>query len=127
MSDSLYRANLLDHYEHPHHYGTLDHPTHQTEGANLSCGDELSISAVIKNGIIDQVAFTARACVVCTASASMLLEQVAGKPLAEATALTVNDITQNLGIELSPIRLKCALLPLETLKNLETVARPPAA
>lgn len=128
MSDSIYRANLLDHYEHPRHYGSLDHPTHRAEGANLSCGDEIVITTTIdKNGIITDVAFTARACVVCTASSSLLLESAVGKPLKEVLATTTDEIVTNVGIELSPVRLKCALLPLETLKNLEIVEQLPAA
>lgn len=119
MSDTLYRTNLLDHYEHPRHYGMLDPHTHSADGANLSCGDELSITATINDGIITDIAFTARACVICTASASMLLESVVGKPLAAISAIATNDVTNNLGIELSPPRLKCALLPLETLNLLQ--------
>lgn len=127
MSDSLYRANLLDHYEHPRHYGSLVHMTHQTEGANLSCGDEITIAAVIKDDVIVDAAFTARACVVCTASASMLLEQVVGKSINDIATITTDDIVNNLGITLSPLRLKCALLPLETLKTLKTAALPTEA
>ncbi len=127
MSDSLYRAQLLDHYEHPRHYGTIEHATHHADGANLSCGDELTITATVTDGIITDATFTARACVVCTASASMLLESVINMPLTSIAALQPNTVTDLIGIDLSPVRLKCALLPLETLKNLETVAQTPAA
>lgn len=118
MSESLYRANILDHYEHPRNYGDIAGATHRAEGANLSCGDELVITAKIKDGQIESIGFTARACAVCTASTSMLLEDLAGKPVSAIKEITKETVTDNLGIPLSPVRLKCALLPAETLKNL---------
>ncbi len=114
--DELYRENILDHYKHPRHHGTLEHPDVTYEDANPLCGDRLRMDFKIAEGRIADVAFSGHGCSISQASASMLCERVAGKSLEEVKALTREDVLEMLGIELGPVRLKCALLALKTLK-----------
>jgi nitrogen fixation NifU-like protein len=115
----LYQAQILDRSKEPRFRGSLDHKTHSAEGANLSCGDEIVWEAEVRDGIMTTLRHNGRACSICTASADLLAESLTGKPLSEVQSWTTENVTEALGIPLSPTRLKCALLPLEALKNLE--------
>jgi nitrogen fixation NifU-like protein len=117
--DDLYRDEILEHYRSPHNFGTLDEPDAVHEGANPLCGDRITLMVGIgaDGATIDQVAFTGRGCAISQASASMLTDEIKGKPLAEVARLGKQDVLDNLGIEISPARLKCALLSLETLRE----------
>lgn len=116
--DDLYRAEILEHYRHPHNFGTLDHPDVVQEGSNPLCGDRLTLMLGIdKQGHVDEVAFTGRGCAISQASASMLTDRIRGLPLAEVAKIGRQDVMDNLGIEISPARLKCALLSVETLRR----------
>ncbi len=112
---SIYQEQILDHFHNPRHYGILDHPTHQSDTKNISCGDALHMDIIEKNGIIEDIGFYGNGCAISQASASLLTDMVFGKTVAEAEKLGAGDITALLGIELSPNRIKCALLSLETL------------
>lgn len=123
--DDLYRDEILEHYRNPHNFGTLDHPDVTLEGTNPLCGDRLTLSLAFDDGRVADVAFTGRGCAVSVASASMLTDEIKGRAIGEVDALTNQDVIDNLGIELSPARLKCALLPLDTLhKALAQSERP---
>ena len=113
--DDLYRDEILEHYRNPHNFGTLAQPDVTLEGMNPLCGDRLTLSLAFDEGHVADVAFTGRGCAVSVASASMLTDEIKGRPISEVDALTNQDVIDNLGIELSPARLKCALLPLDTL------------
>lgn len=116
--DDLYRDEILEHYRSPHNFGTLDSPDAVHEGANPLCGDRITMMVGIgADGTVDEVAFTGRGCAISQASASMLTDEIKGKPLAEVARLGRQDVLDNLGIEISPARLKCALLSLETLRD----------
>ncbi len=116
--DDLYRAEILEHYRHPHNFGTLDHPDVVQEGSNPLCGDRLTLMLGIdKQGQVDEVAFTGRGCAISQASASMLTDRIRGLPLAEVAKIGRQDVMDDLGIEISPARLKCALLSVETLRR----------
>jgi nitrogen fixation protein NifU and related proteins len=114
---SLYQAVILDHSKHPRNCGVLDHPTHHGDSKNPTCGDSLSMDILTENGIISDIRFQGLGCAISQASASLLSESVKGKPVEAAFALQSADILALLGVELSPNRLKCALLSLETLKK----------
>jgi nitrogen fixation NifU-like protein len=118
MSDweDLYRENILDHYKHPRHRGTLEHPDISYEDANPLCGDVLRMDFRVKDGKIADVAFSGHGCSISQASASMLCERLPGMSLEDAKKITREDVLEMLGIELGPVRLKCALLALKTLK-----------
>lgn len=118
---SIYQEIILDHYRNPRHHGHLDHPTHQAKGLNASCGDKLQMDIVVKNDIITEVMFSGVGCAISQASASLLTEAMTGKPVREALALEPKEALALLGVTLSPSRIKCGLLALETLnKTLHT-------
>jgi nitrogen fixation NifU-like protein len=114
--DDLYRENILDHYKNPRHHGTLEAPDITYEDGNPLCGDKLRMDFRIRDGRIEDVAFSGHGCSISQASASMLCERVAGKSLDEVKQIGRDDVLEMLGIELGPVRLKCALLALKTLK-----------
>jgi nitrogen fixation NifU-like protein len=114
--DELYREEILDHYKHPRHRGTLERPDITYEDANPLCGDQLRIDLEVEDGRIAQIRHSGHGCSISQAAASMLCERMAGRPLAEVKDLTREDMLEMLGIELGPVRLKCALLALKTLK-----------
>lgn len=115
MSD-LFRENILDHYQHPRCHGTLDDATVTHEDANPLCGDRIRMDVRVHEGRIEKVRFSGHGCSISQAAASMLCEHVEGKTLDEVKNLTREDVLDMLGIELGPVRLKCALLALKTLK-----------
>ncbi len=116
MVDSLYREVILDHYRNPRNKGTLDPADYSYEDTNPLCGDEVRIDVRVAGGIVSDIRFTGRGCAVSQAATSILTEMVQGRPLAEVKALTKDDLLEELGIPVSPARLKCALLGLKVLK-----------
>ena len=116
--DDLYRDEILEHYREPHNFGTLESPDAAYEGHNPLCGDRISIMlAIDEAGTISDVAFSGRGCAISQASASLLTDEIKGRPLSEVAGMRNQDILDLLGIEISPARLKCALLSLETLQR----------
>lgn len=117
MSDDLYREYILEHYRNPQNYGTLEHPTFEAEGQNPLCGDELHVQVEVDDD--DRVAavkFTGQGCAISQASMSILTDEIIGKSLADVAAMNREDIVELLGIPLTPVRLKCALLGLVVVK-----------
>jgi len=115
--DDFYRENILDHYRNPRNKGRLENPTHTHEEHNPLCGDIIRIDLHVNgDNVIDQVRFDGKGCAISQASASMLMEMIQGKTLDEAKQLSKEDILEALGIEIGPVRLKCALLSLKVLK-----------
>ncbi|HXV99829.1 MAG TPA: SUF system NifU family Fe-S cluster assembly protein [Anaerolineae bacterium] len=115
--DDFYKENILDHYRHPRNAGKLEQPTHSHEEHNPLCGDVIRMDLHVNdNNIIDQVAFAGKGCAISQASASMLTEMIKGKSLDEAKQIGKEQILEALGIEIGPVRLKCALLSLKVLK-----------
>ena len=125
MAD-LYRDYILEHYRRPHNFGVLDEPTAKYEGANPLCGDRITMFLGIRDGVVADVAFTGRGCAISQASASLLTDEVKGKPVEEVAKLTPDDLLDLLGIEISPARLKCALLSLDTLEHALAESQPVA-
>ena len=116
--DQLYREVILDHYKNPRGHGTLEDADVSAEGQNPLCGDEVSIYVSFEPGsdIIDEVKFSGRGCAISQAATSMLMEMVQGRAATEVAALTKDDLLEELGIPLTPVRLKCAILGLTTLR-----------
>ena len=116
--DDLYRDEILEHYRQPHNFGTLAAPDAVHEGHNPLCGDRITMMLKIDaDGNVAAVAFSGRGCAISQASASLLTDEVKGRPVAEVEAMKNQDILDLLGIEISPARLKCALLSLDTLQH----------
>lgn len=116
--DDLYRDEILEHYRNPHNFGTLPSPDAVHEGHNPLCGDRITLMlAIDAGGAIEDVAFSGRGCAISQASASLLTDRLRGLSLQDAEALTNQDVLDLLGIDISPARLKCALLSIDTLKR----------
>jgi len=115
--DELYRDFILDHYRNPRNAGTLEAPDATFEDTNPLCGDKIRMDVKLHDGVVSEVKFRGRGCAISQASASLLTEEVKGKTLAEVNRLGKEDVLANLGINISPARLKCALLGLKVLKQ----------
>ena len=127
--DDLYRDYILEHYRRPHNFGVLEDANAQHEGANPLCGDRITLQLRVSDGQIAAVGFTGRGCAISQASASLLTDEIKGKPVENAVGMAPNDVLDLLGIEISPARMKCALLSLETLHGAlgESGSKPAAA
>jgi nitrogen fixation NifU-like protein len=112
MASDLYRQQILDHYKNPRNYGDLDDPTFEHTGENPMCGDEISIDVRLNDDgeTIDAVAFQGEGCAISQASASMLSERLVGSTLTDLDAMDRDDIVDMLGVDISPMRVKCAVL-----------------
>ena len=118
MSFEMYQDNILDHYENPSHRGTLDHPTFEIRDLNPLCGDEVRIQARLDDeGRLAAIRFEGKGCVISLAAASMLLEAVEGKTLDEVKKMGRQDMLDLLGVPLTTMRVKCAMLPLRALEK----------
>jgi len=115
--DDLYREQILDHYKNPRQKGQIDPSDFSFEDENPLCGDFLHIDLKVDdNGVITDAKFEGHGCAISMASADLVLESLIGKTLEDAKKLTKQDVLDLLGIELSPVRLKCALLSLKVTK-----------
>ncbi len=115
--DDMYREFILDHYKNPRFHGVLDPADITYEDDNPLCGDVIRIDLRVnsENRVVES-AFSGQGCAISQASASMLMEEIQGKTLEELKEYTRDDILDMLGIELGPVRLKCAMLALKVLK-----------
>ena len=113
--EDLYRETILDHYKHPRNFGTLPKATHKSHDNLVSCGDDIAIDLLVENEVVKNIAFGGVGCAISMASASMLTEMVMGKKVADLFKLSRDDILNMLGVQLTPTRVKCALLSLEVL------------
>ena len=118
MSFNLYQENILDHYENPSNKGHIENPDMEFRDLNPLCGDEVCIQArVDADQHLSQVCFEGKGCVISLAAASMLMEEVEGKSLEEVKQMGRQDMLDLLGIPLTTMRVKCAMLPLRTLEK----------
>ena len=114
--DQFYREYILDHYKNPRNYGRLENADITHEEDNPLCGDVVGMDFRIKDGTIDDIKFHGRGCAISQASASLLTERIKGLSLDDAKKINKDDVLGELGIDISPARIKCALLPLKVLK-----------
>jgi nitrogen fixation NifU-like protein len=116
--DQLYREVILDHYKNPRGHGELEGADAHADGQNPLCGDEVSIYVAFADDgdTIEEIKFSGRGCAISQAATSMLTEMVKGRSATEVAALPRDELLEEIGIPLTPIRLKCALLGLGTLK-----------
>ena len=116
VDDQFYREYILDHYKNPRNFGRIENPTLSHVEDNPLCGDIIGIDLQVRDGKVDDVKFHGRGCAISQASASLLTERIKGMTLDEARKIGKEDVLGELGIEISPARLKCALLSLKVLK-----------
>ena len=115
--EDFYRELIIERYKDPHFRGVLNPNDISYDDDNPSCGDHIQIDVRLdENGIVTEALFSGEGCAISQASADLLLESIIGKSVADIKELSKEDILENLGIELGPVRLKCALLPLKVLK-----------
>jgi nitrogen fixation NifU-like protein len=114
--DSLYREVILDHYKNPRGHGVITDPDAQAEGQNPLCGDEVSIAVEFAGDTIADVKFQGRGCAISQAATSMLMDMVKGRTALEVASMSRDELLEEVGIPLTPVRLKCALLGLGVLK-----------
>jgi len=116
--DDLYRDYILEHYRRPHNFGVLETPSASFEGANPLCGDRITMQIAVADGAVTGIAFTGRGCAISQASASLLTDEVRGKTVDEVSKIGAADLLDLLGIDISPARLKCAMLSFDSLQHL---------
>ena len=116
--DQLYREVILDHYKNPRGHGLLEGADAQAEGLNPLCGDEVTVSLkfAADGETIEEVGFEGRGCAISQAATSMLTEIVRGRKASEVAELPKEELLEEIGIPLTPVRLKCAILGLGVLK-----------
>ncbi len=115
--DDFYRDFILDHYRNPRNFGHLDQPAAAAEDLNPLCGDTIRMEFDVDNGIVRDVRFSGRGCAISQASASMLTETIKGMRLEEVAKLSKDVVLENVGIGISPTRMKCATLGLRVAKS----------
>jgi len=116
MADQMYREYILDHYKNPRNFGRLEGADISHEENNPLCGDVVGMDIKTRDGVIEDVRFHGRGCAISQASASLLTERLKGMSLEDARKIGKEDVLEELGIDISPARLKCALLSLKVLK-----------
>jgi len=116
IDDQFYREFILDHYKNPRNFGRLEPADITHEEYNPLCGDLVGMDLQVRDGVIEDVRFHGRGCAISQASASLLTERLKGMSLDEARQISKDDVLDELGIDISPARLKCALLSLKVLK-----------
>jgi nitrogen fixation NifU-like protein len=114
--DQLYRELILDHYKNPRGHGLLESPDAQAEGQNPLCGDEVTVSLRFEGDTIAGVGFEGRGCAISQAATSMLTEIVVGRTAEDVAQMPKEELLEEIGIPLTPVRLKCAILGLGVLK-----------
>ena len=115
--DQLYREVILDHYRNPRSHGLIEQPDAIAEGQNPLCGDEVSVTVRFgEDDRIEQIGFEGRGCAISQAATSMLTDLVKGRTAQEVSAMPKDELLEEIGIPLTPVRLKCALLGLGVLK-----------
>jgi nitrogen fixation NifU-like protein len=115
--DDLYREIIIEHYKSPSHKGRLEPHDFSFADSNPLCGDQIEITLrTNENDVVTEAAFDGHGCAISQASADLLIDSIIGKPVEEIKRLGKDYVLDMLGIELGPVRLKCALLSLKVLK-----------
>jgi nitrogen fixation NifU-like protein len=115
--DDLYREVIIEHYKNPSYRGHLEPYDITFSDDNPLCGDHIRVDLrVDKAGNVTDARFDGHGCAISQASADLLIESIIGKSLEDVKKLGKQDILDLLGIDLGPVRLKCALLSLKVLK-----------
>jgi nitrogen fixation protein NifU and related proteins len=115
--DDFYRDYILDHYRNPRNFGSLERVDVEAEDLNPLCGDQIRMQLKLDDGVVSDVRFSGKGCAISQASASMLTERVKGMKLADIAKLSKDVVLEDVGIGISPTRMKCAMLGLRVLKS----------
>ena len=116
--EGMYRENILDHFKHPRHFGKIKNASVSHTEYNPVCGDTITFDVIFDaKEKVKEIKFHGHGCAISISAASVLTDELVGKSKKEIEKLARDDIVQLLGIELGPVRLKCAMLSLDTIKN----------
>ncbi len=132
--NDLFTEIILDHYQHPHNHGVIADPTMSSRGFNESCGDDIQVSVIVRDGTITDVKFSGAGCSISQASASVMTDLVIGKSVDEVKTLAakfyemvkgsggdygeeLGDAVAFQGVSKFPVRVKCATLGWHTLEE----------
>lgn len=115
--DDFYKEYILDHYRNPRNFGHLDHADASAEDLNPLCGDKIRVELAIKDGRVEDVRFSGAGCAISQASMSMLTDSIKGETIEDVARLPIQRVLDNVGIGISPARMKCATLGLKVLKS----------
>jgi len=114
----MYQEHILEHYENPYNRMTIEQPTLELRDLNPLCGDEVRIQARLDDqGHLAHVGFEGKGCIISLAAASMLMEAIEGKSLEDVKQMDRQEMLDLLGVPLTTMRVKCAMLPLRTLQK----------
>lgn len=115
--DDLYKEYILDHYRNPRNFGHLENADVTAEDLNPLCGDKIRVELKVGGGKIEDVRFSGKGCAISQASMSMLTESLRGQRLEDVARMPKEAVLENVGIGISPARMKCAMLGLKVLKT----------
>jgi nitrogen fixation protein NifU and related proteins len=118
--DALYRDYILDHYKNPRNFGTLEPHDLDWHDHNPLCGDELGVHVQVEDGKVADLRFHGQGCAISQAAASIVSDELIGKPVDELPELSADWLIDLLGIDISPTRRKCALLSLKVMRGAST-------
>ena len=118
--DDLYRDYILDHYKQPRNFGELVPHDLEAHDHNPLCGDEMGVHIRVEDGKIAELRFHGQGCAISQAAASIASEELIGMPVEEIGDLSASWVIEQLGIDISPTRRKCALLNLKVLRGATT-------
>ena len=118
--DDLYRDYILDHYKQPRNFGELEQRDLDAHDYNPLCGDELGVHIVVEDGKVKDLRFHGQGCAISQAAASITSDELIGMPVEEIQELGADWVIEQLGIEISPTRRKCALLSLKVMRGATT-------
>ncbi len=115
--DDLYREYILERYKRPRMAGELDPFDVKYADNNPLCGDEISMTLRVEDGRVTDARFRGRGCAISQASADILVENIRGKTVDELRRVTPDAVIEDLGVDVSPARRKCALLGLKVMQG----------
>jgi nitrogen fixation NifU-like protein len=117
MEDQLYREIILEHWERPQNYGVVEGADFSLDGNNPLCGDQIRLTGKVLDGVLTQIAFEGEGCAISRAAASVYTEKIKGMSLDEISKISPDEVLGELGVELTPARMKCALLVYQVMRQ----------
>ena len=117
IPEDMYREHIIELYKSPSNFGTLKNATHEKTEYNSVCGDEITVQFNVKNGVVKDAKFSGSGCVISMVASSLLTDKVKGMKISDVKKLNKEDIMKLLKVKITPMRIKCVLLPLEAAKG----------
>ena len=115
--EGMYKENILDHYKHPHNHGKIENADIKFTENNPLCGDVITVNLKLNDNKIKDIKFEGNGCAISLSAISMLTDEIKGKTLEEIKNINREDVVNLLGIDIGPVRTKCAVLGLVAIKE----------